>query len=365
MTPAPLNLAPLELAGRLDRLRPLIDQASCSALLITNLTNIRYLTGFTGSAGVLWVEEKEAWLITDGRYRSQAAAEVAATDTQREITSDGGKEKLIGLAKNQTTIGLEANNVTWADQQNYVNWFAPTAVTPTSGLVEELRSIKDPGEIDRIENAGHLADQALAAVTDLITPGATEKEIAQTLEKEMMVRGADGTAFTTLVASGPNSARPHAQPTDRQLEEGDLVICDFGAQIDGYRSDMTRSFRVGGTGQGPKADLLQAVLQAQQAGLNAVANGVPLKDIDAACRNSLQKSGLGDAFIHGTGHGVGLDIHEAPAVSSRSTDNLRTGQVITVEPGAYLEELGGVRWEDTLVVTETGHRALTKAPKTL
>jgi Xaa-Pro aminopeptidase len=136
VTPAPLNLAPLELAGRLDRLRPLIDQASCSALLITNLTNIRYLTGFTGSAGVLWVEEKEAWLITDGRYRSQAAAEVAATDTQREITSDGGKEKLIGLAKNQTTIGLEANNVTWADQQNYVNWFAPTAVTPTSGLVE-------------------------------------------------------------------------------------------------------------------------------------------------------------------------------------------------------------------------------------
>ncbi|MDE0928157.1 MAG: Xaa-Pro peptidase family protein [Acidimicrobiales bacterium] len=360
-----MTLAPLELAGRLDRLRPLMDQAACSALLVTNLTNIRYLTGFTGSAGVLWVEAKEAWLITDGRYRSQAADEIAATETHIEITSDGGKEKLIGSAKNQTTIGLEANNVTWADQQNYVNWFAPTAVTPTSGLVEELRSIKDPGEIDRIENAGHLADQSLAAVTGLITPGVTEKEIAQTLEKEMMARGADGTAFTTLVASGPNSARPHAQPTGRQLEKGDLVICDFGAQIDGYRSDMTRSFRVGGTGQGPKADLLQAVLQAQQAGLNAVANGVPLKDIDAACRNSLQKSGLGDAFIHGTGHGVGLDIHEAPAVSSRSTGNLRTGQVITVEPGAYLEELGGVRWEDTLVVTDTGHRALTKAPKTL
>jgi len=181
----------------------------------------------------------------------------------------------------------------------------------------------------------------------------------------MRLCGATDRAFETIVAGGPNSALPHARPGPRPLSDGDLVVCDFGAVVDGYRSDMTRSMRIGGTGTGPEADMLAAVLEAQVAGLAAVADGVPVAEVDAACRAVLADADLDDAFTHGTGHGVGLDIHEGPGLSSLATGSLASGQVVTVEPGAYVAGLGGVRWEDTVLVTDDGHRPLTGAPKDL
>ncbi|MDG2905388.1 MAG: Xaa-Pro peptidase family protein [Acidimicrobiales bacterium] len=358
------GLPPLAVADRLDSLRALFDDAGVDALLVTGTTNVRYLTGFTGSAGNLWVDDRRAVLITDGRYSEQAPTQIAdaGTAVDVEVVGGGDRSPVSALADGSTRIGLEARSVTWSEQQRLAKLLDDDPVA-TDGLVEALREVKDDGEVARIATAAAIADRALAEVQPTMVAGAVEADLALALDHAMRTGGASDRAFETIVAAGPNSALPHARPGSRPLADGDLVVCDFGAVFDGYRSDMTRSFRVGGPGSGQEADLLSAVLDAQEAGLALVADGVPLAEVDAACRTSLDAAGLGEAFTHGTGHGVGLDIHEGPAVSSTATGTLRAGQVVTVEPGAYLGGFGGVRWEDTVLVTTEGHRALTRSPK--
>ena len=358
------TLPPMRVAERLDRLRARLDDAGVGALLVTDTTNVRYLTGFTGSAGSLWVDGSRAVLVTDGRYRDQAPDQVAAAGVAAEVVVTGAdRPSPFGpLSVDVDRVGLEAGSITWADQRRLADAL-DGEVVPTGGLVEALREVKDEGEVARISAAAAVADAALAAVGPTIGAGATEADLAAALDHAMRCRGAEDRAFATIVAGGPNSALPHARPSDRVLASGDLVVCDFGAVVDGYRSDMTRSFRVDGRSGGREDELRDAVRVAQQAGLDRVADGVPLAEVDAACRESLEASGLGEAFAHGTGHGVGLDIHEAPALSGSATGTLRSGHVVTVEPGAYLAGLGGVRWEDTVLVTADGHRALTRAPK--
>ena len=356
----------MDVAGRLARLRRSMFDAGSAALLVTDITNIRYLTGFTGSAGVLLVDADGALLVTDGRYRDQAPDEIGRSGSPVDVVigaPDGTALK--ERAGRPDRLGLEADSVTWSDQQRIAGWFPDAELVATSGLVEELRQVKDDGELARMAEAAGIADAALAVAVDLLVAGSTERQVATAIDHAMRRLGASDRAFETIVAGGIRSARPHARPGDRPFESGDLVVCDLGAVVDGYRSDMTRSFRIGGTGGGRAAALLHHVLAAQQAGLDAVAEGVPVADVDRACRTVLEDAGLGEAFIHGTGHGVGLDIHEAPAVSSTATGTLRAGQVVTVEPGAYLADLGGVRWEDTVVVTSDGCRPLTGAPKTV
>jgi len=358
--------APLRVADRLDRLRELLDPAGVDALLVTSSTNIRYLTGFTGSAGSLWVDLDRAVLVTDGRYRDQAPDQTSAAGAVVDVVVVGGGDRspIASLSSGTGRVGLEAGSITWSEQIRLCDLMSAPPVA-TDGLVEGLRELKDEGEVDRIAEAAAIADRAFARVLPSILAGAVESEIAMSLDHAVRSGGASDRAFETIVAAGPNSALPHARPGPRPMLDGDLVVCDFGAMVDGYRSDMTRSLRVGGTGTGRAAELLEAVLVAQLAGLAVVADGVPIAEVDAACRSSLEAAGLGDAFSHGTGHGVGLDIHEGPAVSSTSTGTLRTGQVVTVEPGAYLAGFGGVRWEDTVLVTAGGHRRLTLAPKDL
>ncbi|MDG2426957.1 MAG: Xaa-Pro peptidase family protein [Acidimicrobiales bacterium] len=353
-------------AGRLEGLRPLLLDAGIDALLITNITNIRYLSGFLGSAGSLWVTPVGAVLVTDGRYRDQAADQLtrSGADIDLEITGGGHLSVLKKLASGSDRVGLEAESTSWADMERLAGAIEGE-LEPTSGLVEALREIKDDGEVARIAAAASIADRALAAVEVDFAEGAVESELATLLDHAMRTGGASDRAFETIVAAGPNSALPHARPGNRILVDGDLVVRDFGAVVDGYRSDMTRSMRVGGTGSGPAAELLAVVLEAQEAGLAVVADGVPLVEVDRACRDVLVDAGLEKAFSHGTGHGVGLDIHENPAVASTASGSLRAGQVITVEPGAYLVGLGGVRWEDTVLVTGNGHRPLTCSPKAL
>jgi len=364
------SLPEMDVGGRLDRLRPSLAESSLDGLLVTNITNVRYLSGFTGSAGLLWVDEHRAVLVTDGRYRDQAPDQVASVgaDVDVEITAAGRPSPVGVLAGGVDQVGLEADSVSWAEMERLAGLITTAGggdPVSTTGLVESLREVKDDGEVARIAAAAAIADVALASVEALFVEGAVESDLAAALDHAMRIGGSSDRAFETIVAAGPNSARPHARPGSRVIVDGDLVVRDFGAVIDGYRSDMTRSMRVGGTGSGLAADLLAVVLEAQAAGLAVVADGVPASEVDRVCRSVLVEAGLGEAFSHGTGHGVGLDIHEGPAVASTATGSLRSGQVVTVEPGAYVAELGGVRWEDTVLVTDDGHRPLTGFPKAL
>lgn len=360
------ELVPMDVAVRADRARAVANDAGCEALLVTNLVNVRYLTGFTGSAGLAWLGTEELVLITDRRYAEQAGAETgrAKVDVRIEITNDAPKEILVAAAAGVSRIGLEAASVSWADQRQYAERLDTAELVPTTGVVEQCRQIKDDGEIDRMSKAAAIADSALAEVRPLLAEGPTEKEVALALDTAFRRLGADGSAFTTIVASGPNAALPHIRPTDRPIGTGELVIVDMGAVVDGYRSDMTRTLAVGEPD--PEATkVFETVRDAQKLGVEQVAPGTPISEVDKACRERIAAAGWGDAFVHGAGHGVGLDIHEQPWVRAMATEPLEVGQVITVEPGVYLPGFCGARVEDTVVVTEDGARRLTRSPKTL
>jgi Xaa-Pro aminopeptidase len=357
-------LAPMAVAERADRLRAALgDQAE--ALVVTRMVNIRYLTGFTGSAAVLVLRPDELVLVTDGRYRDQSADELAGAGVAAriEVTNTRQKETLQAALAGIGRLALEAEHVSWAQQRRYdEEWFPDTELVATTGLVEALRLVKDGGEVARIEAAALVADHALADVRPLLAEGPTEREFALALDTAIRRRGAAGNSFETIVGSGANGAKPHARPGDRRIGPGDLVVLDFGALVDGYCSDMTRTVIVGEP-SATQRRMLDVVTAAQQAGVDAVRAGVPVKDVDAACRSVIAEAGWGDAFLHATGHGVGLDIHEQPRVAATGDATLAAGQVVTVEPGVYLPEHGGVRVEDTVVVTAGGCRALTHTAK--
>jgi Xaa-Pro aminopeptidase len=355
----------MDLAGRLPRLQAGLTAAGCEALLVTSLTNVRYLTGFTGSAAMVLVGPDDALLVTDGRYGEQAPEEVAAAPVRVAVRPSMAAqlEALGGAATGLGTVGLEADHVPWAVARHHERGVFPDAtVVPTSGLVEALRERKDAGEVARVEAAAAIADAALAEVAPRVGEGLSERALALALDHAVRERGADDVSFETIVASGPNGARPHHRPGDRRIAEGDLVVVDFGALVDGYHSDMTRTLAVGDPGE-VAARMLEVVTTAQAAGVATVAPGAATGAVDEACRGVIGEAGWADAFVHPTGHGVGLDIHEAPRVAAAVTATLAPGHVITVEPGVYLREHGGVRVEDTVVVTPEGCRLLTRAPK--
>ena len=363
-------MEPSDIADRLVRVRAPVAEAGCGALLVTHLVNVRYLTGFTGSAAILLILPDEVVLTTDGRYRDQAAEQLGAAGVEARIevrpTMGAQHEVLAGAAAGVARLGLEADSVTWAQQRRFASEvFAAAELVATEGVVEELRRVKDGGEIERMAEAARIADDALAAVVPLLGQGVTEREVALGLDYEMRRLGADGSSFETIVASGPNGAKPHARPSDRRVEPGELVVIDFGAIVDGYCSDMTRTFCVGEPSDDTALRMVSVVKESQREGVAAVKAGVRGRDVDETCRAVIADAGWADAFIHGTGHGVGLEIHEAPRVASTSDDVLAAGHVVTVEPGVYLAEHGGVRIEDTVVVTDDGCIVLTNAPKEL
>jgi Xaa-Pro aminopeptidase len=362
------GLPAMDVARRVERLRESLDDAECDAILVTNLTNIRYLTGFSGSAGLFAVMDDELVFVTDGRYDQQSHEEIAEAgleDVRIEIGGHGeAQRKAVSTALGGIgRLGLEAGAVSWAQQRAYAReWFPKEQLVPTTGLVEELRQFKDEGEIARIEAACAMADAALAAVRHRLGEHPTESEVALELEWQMRRLGAEGISFDTIVASGPNGAKPHHQPEMRRIDAGDLVVIDFGALVDGYHSDMTRTIMVGDPSPTQEA-MWDLVYESQAAGVARVQAGVDAKAVDDACRSVIREAGWEEAFVHGTGHGVGLDIHEAPRVASTADGTLAAGQVVTVEPGVYLAEHGGVRIEDTVVVTPSGCRTLTRATK--
>jgi Xaa-Pro aminopeptidase len=369
------ELPALDVAGRIDRLRARFAEArpggspGIDALFVTRLVNVRYLTGFTGSAALLLVGPDEVLFVSDGRYRDQAADQLAAAGVTARIEISGADQKRIvhdaAVAAGYRRVGLEAHGVTWSQQRSFAaEWFAGAELVPTEGLVEGLRRVKDAGEVARIRAACAIADEAFANVRPLLAGRPTEIDFALDLEFEMRRLGAAAMSFEPIVAAGPNGAKPHARPSDRHIEPGELLVLDFGCMVDGYCSDMTRTVSVGDPG--PEARrMYDVVAESQRAGREAVREGVDCAAVDKACRDVIADAGWADAFLLGTGHGVGLEIHEDPRVAAAGKGSLATGYVVTVEPGVYLTGIGGVRIEDTVVVTPDGCDVLTASPKEL
>jgi Xaa-Pro aminopeptidase len=363
----------MDVGARLDRLRVVLAalDGPPDALLVTSMTNIRYLTGFTGSAGLLLVVPDGAVLVTDGRYGLQAGEELAAAGVHARIlvasaTDQGHRVRETVAGSGVGRVALEAAHVSWHQQRSIAHdWLPALELVPTVGVVEQLRRVKDAGELDRLAEAGRIADAALDHLRPELGGGLTEEAFGRSLDFEMRRLGASGPSFATIVASGPNAAMPHHQPGSRLIRAGEPVVLDFGARFEGYCSDMTRTVWAGRIEDADLRRAVDVVLASQAAGVAAVRPGVKGAEVDQVCRDVIARAGWGDRFVHGTGHGVGLDIHEAPSVSATSVDTLEVGHVVTVEPGVYLPGLGGVRIEDTVVVTGDGCRPLTSTPKDL
>ena len=323
-------------------------------MLVTDLVNVRYLSGFTGSNGALLVfaDDRQPVLATDSRYRTQAAEQASGVEIVIERAC-GRHLARRGADEGVRRLGFESHVMTVDGMDAVAKELdgASIELVRAAGTVEALREIKDAGELALLRLACEAAD---AALTDLVQrgglrPGRTEREVSRELEALMLDHGADAVSFETIVATGPNSAIPHHRPTDRKLDSGDFVKIDFGALVAGYHSDMTRTFVLCSAADWQR-EIYQLVAEAQKAGREALRPGADLREVDAAARQVIVDAGYGEHFGHGLGHGVGLQIHEAPGIGAASAGTLLAGSVVTVEPGVYLPGRGGVRIEDTLVV---------------
>jgi Xaa-Pro aminopeptidase len=360
---------PFAIIGAVDRaavrsrLAARLDDLGAEAFLVTRQPNVRYLSGFTGSNGQLLLSRSDAVFLTDGRYTEQARREVP--DLRRGRYS-GEFAAVFGRAcadLGVRRVAFEAMGVTFAAYQRLAE--AGPELVPTSGEVERLRWVKWPGEVRRIEAAQAVADEAFDLVTGKLVEGATERDVAFELDTAMRGAGAEAVAFESIVAFGENAAEPHHAPGERPLARGDVVKLDFGAVVDGYHSDMTRTVAFG---EPPHVirEIHEVVLRAQRAGIAAATAGAPGAAVDEAAREAIRDAGFGDAFPHSVGHGVGLEVHEGPALRPGNDDVLPAGAVVTVEPGVYLQGVGGVRVEDMVEVRAGGPpRILPRSPREL
>ncbi len=356
--------------ARRRALRRRFQDAELDALLVTDLRNIRYLTGFTGSNAALLVHadgDERSVFCTDGRYTTQAESQVPDL---RRLTERPSALALVREADERlargATVGFESQHVSVEQHAAFTDAAGSVLLARAPGLVERLREVKDDTEIAALRAACAAADRALAELLEHggLRPGRTEREVARDLENRMADHGAEAVAFPSIVATGANSAIPHHRPTDAVLAAGDFVKLDFGAVVDGYHSDMTRTIVLGEPAQWQR-DLYTLVATAQAAGTRAVRPGREVSAVDAAARTVIVEAGYGEQFTHGLGHGVGLDVHEAPSLAKTGVGTLSTCMAVTVEPGIYLAGRGGVRIEDTLVVREGTPELLTMSTKEL
>ena len=327
-------------------------------LLVTNLTNVFYLTGFDSSNAALLVQPGgEATLYTDFRY-AESAKDVRGVEvqmTKRTMMADLG-ERLSGR------LQFEADVLPYREWERLAN--GSLELVPTTGIVDSVRAIKDDEEVAKLQRAARIADRALEALTADTWVGRSEREIAWRLRELQHAHGADDQSFDSIVASGPNGALPHAHPTDRIVERGELVTVDWGARADGYNSDCTRTFSTGGISDKLR-EIYDVTLEAQQRAVANIKAGMTGVEADALAREPITDAGYGDNFGHGLGHGIGLAVHEAPRLSTESTDVLESGHAVTVEPGIYVPGVGGVRIEDLAIVRDDGLQVLTSFPKEL
>jgi Xaa-Pro aminopeptidase len=350
---------------RIENFRKRMNLKAEQAALIQKPSNMYYLAGFTGE-GMLLILPDEAQIFTDSRYTEQTQKEAPACKVL-EIGGGKGFEHLLKEASDAhgiQEIFFEDDYVTVSGHKKMTAMLEGISFLPVQGVPEKMRFVKDEAEIAAMRQAGDISCRAFEYILGEIAPGISEKEIRLKLENKMFELGADKLAFSTIVASGPNGSLPHAVPTDRRVQAGDLITLDFGANVNHYCSDMTRTFAVGK----PSAQLeeiFHIVLEAHLAAEKALAPGKKCIDIDKIARDIIEKAGYGKQFGHGLGHGVGIDIHEDPRLSPRSNDTLEVGHVVTVEPGIYLPGIGGVRIENTCLITETGSESFIWAKRDL
>ena len=351
-------------AVRRERLAARLPELEVDAVLVTRLVNVRYLTGFTGSNAQLLLARDGTRFFTDFRYEEQSAHETP--DVERVVYTTGFHDPFpqacadLGVG----TLGFEAAGVTYQFFRDLGEKTPGVELTPLEPVVERLRWVKDPEELELVRRAQAVTDEAFERVAGKLAEGMTERQVALELELAMRAAGADALAFDTIAAFGENAAEPHHHPTERPLARGDVVKLDFGALVDGYHSDMTRTVEFGE----PRAELREiydVVLAAQRTGIDAVRADANGKDCDAAARKVIEDAGYGERFGHSLGHGVGLEIHEGPSLRRGLDEVLPVGAVVTVEPGIYLPGIGGVRIEDMVEVTEDGCVPMTSTPKDL
>ncbi|MCG8397819.1 Xaa-Pro peptidase family protein [Bacillus atrophaeus] len=349
---------------KLEKLRNLFKQLGIDGLLITSGTNLQYMTGFTGSAGLAVISEERAAFITDFRYTEQAKAQVKGF----EIIEHGGS--LIQTAADTISdfdigkLGFEQNSMTYGTYASYHAVVNGAELVPVAESVEKLRLIKSGEEIKILEEAAKIADDAFHHILTFIKPGISEISVANELEFFMRSQGADSSSFDMIVASGLRSSLPHGVASEKLIESGDFVTLDFGAYYKGYCSDITRTIAVGEPSDKLK-DIYQIVFDAQALGVQHIKPGMTGKEADALTRDHITAKGYGQYFGHSTGHGLGMEVHESPGLSARSSAVLEPGMIVTVEPGIYIPETGGVRIEDDIVITENGCRTITHSPKEL
>jgi Xaa-Pro aminopeptidase len=350
---------------RADRLAALLDERELDALLVTNLVNVRYLTGYTGSNGVALVGVHGLrCFVTDFRYVTQAEQQVEGFE-RRIGEQDLLDDAVAALPEGDLRLGIEDQHLSVRTFDRLREALPPSVeLVPAGGALERLRERKDADEVARIRAAANLADTALQRTLEDGLAGRSERAVALALEQEMRRLGAERPSFETIVAHGAHGALPHAVPRDVEIARDCLVTIDWGAQLDGYCSDCTRTFAVGDPAERAR-EVYDVVLRAQLAGLDAVRPGVSGRDADEAARTLIEEAGHGERFGHGLGHGVGLEIHEAPRLSRASDATLAPGHVVTVEPGVYLPGELGVRIEDLVLVTDAGCERLNALPKDL
>ncbi|MGE0002567.1 MAG: M24 family metallopeptidase [Fimbriimonadaceae bacterium] len=350
--------------SNLKRLQAALAECECQAILLTDMDNVRWASGFTGSFGQAWVTQTASVFVTDSRYTIQAAEQVRGfeqhtfgapknlQDTMAEVVGNLGLKSVMF----ETSLGY----ATWSDWREK---FPSLELVPAGDLMKPLRMVKTEDEIAKIQEACRLADACMEHAKRMLQPGVTEYDVGLDIEFFFRRNGAE-IGFSPIVASGPNSARPHATPGERKFQEGDFVTLDLGGRLDGYCSDITRTFVIGKATDRHR-EVYEAVLAAEQAAISAIRPGMTGKEVDAVSRDLLASKDLAQYFGHGLGHGLGLQVHDPGGLSTRSTDAIEVGQVWTIEPGVYIEGFGGVRIEDDVVVTDGNARVLTHVDRSL
>ncbi len=348
--------------NRIDALRDQMKEKSLDAALIYKNENRRYISGFTGTSGYVVITEKSSFFITDFRYIGQASNQCESY----EIIEHNIEKTLYDIINslNIYNLGFEEDFVTYGQYKEFENKLKDVTLSPLNQALNSLRKYKDANEIKCIESAAAIADDAFDYICEFIKPGISEREISLELEGYMRKKGASSTSFDIIVASGLRSSLPHGVASDKIVEKGEFITMDFGCIVNGYCSDMTRTIVMGKANDKQK-QIYDIVLEAQNMALRAIRPGITGVEADKVARDIITKRGYGQFFGHGLGHGVGLEIHEAPRLSPLGNDTLEVAMVVTDEPGIYLPDFGGVRIEDLVVITEDGNRVLSKSPKQL
>jgi len=348
---------------RQHKLKNVLSQKNLDGLLITNLTNIRYICGFTGSAGTCLVTPSGQYFITDGRYIEQSKDQVKGFERYIDMDTNLSIIQKNNLMSKGLRIGFEGDHVNYTLYASIQKIFSDINWESTKMILEDLASVKDKTELDALRTAVEITDKVYEEILPMLRPGYTEKQVANTMVSKYREYG-DGEAYSPIVAAGPNGALPHAIPTDREFKKGDFIVIDAAAKYGGYHADMTRT-PVVGEATDKHHEIYAIVKEAQKRGCDIAQAGVSCKDVDAATRDYIQEMGYGDYYTHGTGHGLGLEIHTSPRFSPTSKDILAENNVMTIEPGIYIAGWGGVRIEDDVIINQRGCEILNKTTKDL